>query len=299
MHRILFIVALLAVALAWWRERVEHAALSAEVSALESRTAPAAALHAEQQRLRAQLPSAAEKARLLAASAAASQPGARRPDPAAPRLSAPLSAAPTGEWSAPASWQNRGMAAPRDTLETALWAAAGGDVAQFAPLLELSPELRRKSDALLASLPAADQQRFPNAETLIAAFTISKIPIGPAQVVWAQQTDPDHAMLGVFVQNPNVAPEPAVIIPAEEHDDNEPPPLTREAAVALAMKRAAERKKHDATPPRFSNKDRTALAYLSLHRTSDGWRLVVPATAVTAIQEDLSSALPSAVPTAP
>jgi hypothetical protein len=81
-------------------------------------------------------------------------------------------------------WKNAGAATPRATLETALWAAAGGDIDAFASCLLLSGgQTRQRATALLESLPAELRAQYGTPERLIASLAIKDVPLGAAQVI--------------------------------------------------------------------------------------------------------------------
>ena len=80
-------------------------------------------------------------------------------------------------------WRNAGTATSKATLETVFWAAAGGDIDQFARCL-LLPEgrIRERAVALLGNLPAAIRGQYGTPERLVAFFAIRDVPLGIAQV---------------------------------------------------------------------------------------------------------------------
>jgi hypothetical protein len=138
-----------------------------------------------------------------------------------------------------------------------LWAAAGGDVHALTGLLELTDATRAQAAELLGKLPAELRGAFGSPEELIAIATVKKIPLTEAQVAWFNETDDDHAVIGLMLTSADAEAAPAL----EGVEEGKPPML----------------------PERGINK----LAYLSLHRTASGWRLVVPATAVDRIAREL------------
>jgi hypothetical protein len=87
-------------------------------------------------------------------------------------------------------WKNAGSATPRATLETVLWAAAGGDIDTFASCL-LLPEgpIRQQATALMESLPAAMREQYDTPERLVAFLAIKDVPFGAAQIMeWSEFT---------------------------------------------------------------------------------------------------------------
>lgn len=182
-----------------------QAQLLQEIGELRRQNAEIVRQREENQRLRAGLPGEAELERLRADHAAI------------PRLQAEISAmraraqstleeanlaerfeaggkVPCGEW------KNAGTATSKATLETALWAAAGGDVEQFAQCLML-PEgrVRQRAVALLDGLPPAIRAQHGTPERLVAFFAIKDVPLGVAQVIgWdVSQAAPTSAQVQV------------------------------------------------------------------------------------------------------
>jgi hypothetical protein len=81
-----------------------------------------------------------------------------------------------------ADWRNVGSNTPPAALETALWAAAGGDVDAFATLLTFDGPARSAAQALLEGLPAEMRTRYGSPERLLAFLTIKDVPLGSAEV---------------------------------------------------------------------------------------------------------------------
>lgn len=91
-------------------------------------------------------------------------------------------------------WSNAGLASPQAALETALWAAAGGDVTQLAATLAFFDEkTKAKAQALLDGLPPAERGRYQTPEGLVAALTIPQVPSGGEASVasWSEVDRPD------------------------------------------------------------------------------------------------------------
>ncbi|PTX91789.1 hypothetical protein [Opitutus sp. ER46] len=84
-----------------------------------------------------------------------------------------------------------GYATPQAAFETALWAAAGGDVDAFARSIFFVDDRTRKAAAdLLASLPFDAQQRYQTPERLVAELTIPNVPLGQFEVNgWGEAKD--------------------------------------------------------------------------------------------------------------
>lgn len=94
----------------------------------------------------------------------------------------------------PQQWRNAGRETPAATVETMLWAAAGGDIAAMADTLELSPEARRKAEALRTLLSAESPAGISNPDQLVALMAAMDMPTGSAQVV-AEVPQPEGTLL--------------------------------------------------------------------------------------------------------
>ena len=95
---------------------------------------------------------------------------------------------------AAAAWLNRGARDPAAALETALWAAAGGDLDTLAGLLALDDETLAAATALFARLPEAMRQELGTPTKLVALFTAQAIPLGSARIPVKFEED-DRTML--------------------------------------------------------------------------------------------------------
>lgn len=78
-------------------------------------------------------------------------------------------------------WKNVGAATPRAALETALWAALGGEVETLAAMLEFEPKARLAAERMLRSLPTGGGYGTP--ERLVALFTAKDVAPGSARLV--------------------------------------------------------------------------------------------------------------------
>jgi hypothetical protein len=83
---------------------------------------------------------------------------------------------------AAAQWRDAGAATPQAAFESALWAAAGGDVKALADLLTLAPVARSNADDYFARLPAALKAELGSAEQLLALLTAKDVPLGGARI---------------------------------------------------------------------------------------------------------------------
>jgi hypothetical protein len=146
-------------------------------------------------------------------------------------------------------------------VETALWAAAGGDVARLRDLLQLDDAVRTRAGEVLARLPEAARASYLGPDDLVAAFTTKAIPLGDAQLVWLHESGPDDAVACVFVKNTN------------------------------PVDRGPCRRRRDLRRTRFRpwrpRTKRPSQPYLSLRRIDDTWRVVVPMSAVENIAKEL------------
>lgn len=285
-------LAIAALVVTWAMEKLSATRLAAEIDAQRGSSREFADLQREHARLRALQPNAEELETLRAASAERSRLQDEIAAPAATRAASP--ALSPGEWTAARDWKSRGQATPLAVVETALWAAAGGDIAALKHLLSLPAETREKAEALFAQLSAEARTRYSSADDLVAGFTVKNVPLGEAQLVWFNQSGEDDAVAGVFLQNP---PKPGETMDAAVSRPEPPPPLTREEALRLALERKAQRAANPAAnpnrePPRVPENENSSVTYLSLHREGDGWHLVVPSSAVDKIAKELQGATP-------
>lgn len=160
----------------WVAERQAAARLTREIAGYHHDRAELARLTNEKASLVAQQPPATELAEL--------RQRARDRAETAAAIATPLE---TGVWTPAQKWQNRGNAAPLATVETALWAAAGGDTAAFESLFVLDPATRRGAQKLLDRLASQHPVAYATPEDLIAAFAIKNIPPGAAQIAVLRQ----------------------------------------------------------------------------------------------------------------
>lgn len=261
MRRTILLSCLMVGGVGWWMQHREQAQLLAQAEALRAARYAEAALRVEADQLRTRQ---AQASAPLAESSAPETPPASPP----PQTAAASPQISVAQWAPADSWRNRGLATPRATVETALWAAAGGDVAAFEHTLEISAEVRDAAAALLAQLPENGRALYGTPENLIAAFTIKNIPTGAAQVVWYQESSPDETMIGLFLKNP---PKGATDTPDRPASETAPPAPEPRA------------------PPQLTDNSGSSSAYLTLRRGAMGWRLVVPLAAVKDITEELKT----------
>jgi len=190
-------LALAAVALLAW-QRLTADQLRARVAVQRERASEHSRLEQEHQRLLAEQVPADELTRLRAERSAVAGLIAeiaamkRRADEAA-RTPGVRSSTATVPLSPPSSlregpldaglWRNAGQATPEAALESALWAAAGGNVDALARLLALDPDAQAKAAMLLAQLPPALRSELATPERLVALLTAGNVPLGRAEVL--------------------------------------------------------------------------------------------------------------------
>ena len=264
MRTLLFFGSLVGLAVTWALHQMATIDLRAQLDVTHQSIAEVAELKRERDRLLRLHREAHDRVRSEDAAAAPARP----PQEVVHESLEPRSAISTltaGEWLPIREWKNRGQATVTATVETALWAAAGGDVEILKDLLQLDDSVRAKADAVLAHLPEASRAMYPSAEHLIAAFTTKSVPLGDVQLVWHHQPGPDDAVACVFVKNAEANLASASTTPLPE---------------ALPSK----------VPPMAQPNHKTIATYLSLRRTEDRWRLVVPLTAIEKIAKELGSA---------
>lgn len=250
--QLLVLAALVATFALAYRERVTAAALAGRLAALRRQEQQLTGLRAEHDHLREQILAAAARSRRN--STASLEREAAVP--------APVPAWSPGEWRPAAAWSNEGRSTPGATVATLLWAAVGGDLAAMQTVLEFDDATRAKARAWFDSLPPATRSLYASPEDLVASVTIRNIPATTAQLNWLRQTDPEHTIVGLLLTGPATpAPESAQIAdPAGS-----------------------------APPPSAVGQSKNQLAVLDLHGTPDGWRVIVPATAVDRMAKLLSA----------
>ena len=120
--------ALAVVVACWLVERSTAETLRLPLDSARAEARERLALAADLARLHARLPADADLASRRAALAERDRLLRELAAQKNPAATAPFSLGEPTPWR---SWQNRGQSTPRATLETALWAAAGGDTRAF------------------------------------------------------------------------------------------------------------------------------------------------------------------------
>lgn len=256
MKKILFIAALLILGLAWMGEKLSTKRLTAELIRLRQQRAAMAGLLRERDRLSQQLNEAEKLARTRQEQAEpAILPSVAKPEELQ-RVTLPL-----GDWVGVRACGFRGQITPQASIESVLWAAAGGDVATLKQILFVSEEMRTVAAELLVALPASSRMVYQSPDDLISAFTIKRIPLGEAQLVWLNQSGPDDATACLFLNDP-IKPIGA----------SEPEPAPQDAGKV---------------PPQLPADRSTGPIFLSLQREGNRWRLVVPPIVIEVMARQL------------
>jgi hypothetical protein len=82
-----------------------------------------------------------------------------------------------------AEWRDAGQETPAAAFETALWAAAGGDVTKLASVLELDEETRQTAAGIFNGLPPGLQREVGTSDQLVALLTARAVPLGQAWIL--------------------------------------------------------------------------------------------------------------------
>ena len=106
-------------------------------------------------------------------------------------------------------WKNAGRITPADTLQTALWAAAGGNIERLTETIRLEGPAREKAQALLNGLPENSRAYFSSPEHLVAFLTSKDIPTnGRMTVASEEKAGADETTLVVILQADRIAGTP-------------------------------------------------------------------------------------------
>lgn len=133
-------------------------------------------------RLRAEIEALKEAAKTTAARPVAT--------PASQEPARPKGTFAEGRLAKAEEWRNVGRATPIAAFESALWAAAAGDIDALASSLVFDPTWRAQVDQLWAKLSEPTRTQYATPERLFAALTAKDIPLGAAQVMREQILKP-------------------------------------------------------------------------------------------------------------
>lgn len=170
----------------WWLQRAKGDQLKAELAAKQERRAEWERVSALNRQLRETQIPAEELERLRADRQAVSrlrdelaalEGAAKKPTPTPAPKAAEAQAAGGRTRTIPSvEWKNAGRESPAAAVETALWAAAGGDVDALAATLFLGEAARRRAETVLAGLSPEARQQYPTPEKFAALFTARDLP---------------------------------------------------------------------------------------------------------------------------
>lgn len=91
------------------------------------------------------------------------------------------------------AWKNAGRATPTTALETALWAASGGDVDTVASFVTFTDTARAKADAWFASLSENTRRQYGGPEKLLAlAIAKDAEPVTGMQILGQRDLNADE-----------------------------------------------------------------------------------------------------------
>jgi hypothetical protein len=92
-------------------------------------------------------------------------------------------------------WRNLGNGTPQSTLQTALWAAASGNLGALAETLALDEAARLKAQALLAAQPDQIRAQYSTTERFVAFLTTRDVPLTSLQVSGALVRENDAQLV--------------------------------------------------------------------------------------------------------
>lgn len=157
----------------------------------------------------------AERARLLAAQVPAAELAGLRADHAtvarlrdeitalrgrAEAMERAAAAPPAPKLKPASEWKNLGRATPSAAMETALWAAAGGDLETLVRGLRFDEAARARTEAWFAQMPAEARGRYGSPERLLALLIARETPLGGMRVAQEIEQGPDDVALRVLLR---------------------------------------------------------------------------------------------------
>ncbi|ATC63518.1 hypothetical protein CMV30_05860 [Nibricoccus aquaticus] len=99
------------------------------------------------------------------------------------------------------TWRNVGYATPVAAVETALWAAAGGDTDVLMGSIVLDDAAQRKAAELLAGLPVETRTRYASAEELVAFMAAKDVPLEGTRIFPVKEEAGDMRRAVVQLRN--------------------------------------------------------------------------------------------------
>jgi hypothetical protein len=206
--------------LAWQRQT--NAGLRRELAQRQAAAREQARLEDENRRLRSHVmppeqQAVREQERATLAGLANELEIVRRRAAAKPRVAARPESAPAPRPSlrevnvSAAEWTNAGDKSPLAALETALWAAAHGEIGTLTELMSISEPTRAQAAAVLARLPEAARGELASPEHLVAMLTAGAVPLGSAHVSAQFDDAPETARLVLQLTDLNGRPRERVI----------------------------------------------------------------------------------------
>lgn len=110
------------------------------------------------------------------------------------------------------AWANRGAADPDSAFETALWAAARGDLDTLGGLLVLDADAQTAATGLFSRLPAALRAEMATPEKLVALFTAQAIPLTTARILRQTHEDENAQLMAQLRDSRGVARQISVAL---------------------------------------------------------------------------------------
>ncbi|MGC4073736.1 MAG: hypothetical protein QM760_14745 [Nibricoccus sp.] len=99
------------------------------------------------------------------------------------------------------AWRNAGYATPVAAVETALWAAAGGDTDVLMKSIVMDEGAMKKAAQLLASLPEEMRRRYSKPEELVAFMAAKDVPLEGARIMLSKDSAEKKAGAAVQLRN--------------------------------------------------------------------------------------------------
>ena len=203
----------LAAGAAIWLQRQAAAQLRDEIVFLREQNRELARLRAENQRLAAALPPAAELEALRADHAAVVRlrgeiEKTKVNVQARERALIPPPLIPASEW------KNAGRATPAAAVETFLWAAARHDTDAVAAMLGYGGSLRQSVDGFFGALPEALRTQYGTVDRLLAEFLTKDLPLAAMRLPAGPQSSSDWGcVFNVYLEGKNgVAKDNTIVL---------------------------------------------------------------------------------------